>query len=312
MYQNEFAADLSRHEMTGTEEFLSLCRSAADLGIAHSADIAYCSRQTVVRRLRFQFTEWGRPGAPPILLLHGTNQSSHSWDLVSLALASSYHVLALDQRGHGDSEWSRELDYSTTAMAEDAIAFARDRRLARPIIVGHSMGGRVALLAALTDPTLPQALVLVDSGPEMNPRGGRAIRNFIRNNREFDSPDQFIDNVVNYDPYRKREHVERTVKYNLFQRADGKYVSKNDHRRLANSRTAIGLDQVSALKLPVLVVRGGNSNVFTPESGERLIRALPNARLVTVPDCGHNVHSQNTPGFLAAVTPFLDEVTDTR
>lgn len=308
MYQNEFAADLSRHEMTGTEEFLSLCRSAADLGIAHNADIAYCSRQTVVRRLRFHFTEWGQPGAPPIVLLHGTNQSSHSWDLVSLALASRYHVFALDQRGHGDSEWSRELDYSTAAMAQDAMAFARDRRLARPIVVGHSMGGRVALLAALSDPDLVRALVLVDSGPEMNPGGGRTIRNFIRNNREFDNPDQFIDNVVNYDPYRKREHVERTVKYNLFRRADGKYVSKNDHRRLANSRTEISLDDVRDLHLPVLVVRGANSNVFTTEAGERLVGALPDARLVTVPNCGHNVHSQNTPGFLAAVRPFLDEV----
>ena len=309
MYQNEFAADLSPHEMTGTDEFQSLCQSAADLGLAHNRDIHYRSRQTVVRRLRFHFTEWGQVGAPPILLLHGTNQSSHSWDLVSLALATSYHVFALDQRGHGDSEWSRELDYSTMAMAEDAIAFARDRKLKRPIVIGHSMGGRVALLAALREPDLARALVLVDSGPEMNTSGGRTIRNFIHNNREFDNIDQFIDNVVAYDPYRKREHVERTVKYNMFQRADGKYVSKNDHRRLADSRTTIDLGDVSALPHPVLVVRGGNSNVFTDEAGERLVGTLPDARLVTVPNCGHNVHSQNTPGFLAAVKPFLDEVT---
>ncbi|MDE0450709.1 MAG: alpha/beta hydrolase [Gammaproteobacteria bacterium] len=308
MYQNEFATDLSPHEMTGTDEFRSLCHSAADLGISHSRDIAYRSRQTVVRRLRFHFTEWGPPGAPPILLLHGTNQSSHSWDLVSLALASSHHVFALDQRGHGDSEWSRELDYSTAAMADDAIAFARDRELARPIVVGHSMGGRVALLAALREPAFARALVLVDSGPEMNPGGGRTIRNFIRSNREFDDPDQFIDNVVDYDPYRKREHVERTVKYNLFQRADGKYVSKNDHRRVEGSRTPINLNDVGALRQPVLVVRGANSNVFTPESGERLIGALSDARLVTVPNCGHNVHSQNTTGFLEAVNPFLRQV----
>ncbi len=307
MYQNEFAADLSPHEMTGTDEFQSLCQSAADLGLAHNRDIHYRSRQTVVRRLRFHFTEWGQVGAPPILLLHGTNQSSHSWDLVSLALATSYHLFALDQRGHGDSEWSRELDYSTMAMAEDAIAFARDRKLKRPIVIGHSMGGRVALLAALREPDLARALVLVDSGPEMNTSGGRTIRNFIHNNREFDNIDQFIDNVVAYDPYRKREHVERTVKYNMFQRADGKYVSKNDHRRLADSRTAIDLGDVSALPHPVLVVRGGNSNVFTPEAGQRLVGTLPDARLVTVPNCGHNVHSQNTPGFLAAVKPFLDE-----
>ena len=114
--------------------------------------------------------------------------------------------------------------------------------------------------------------------------------------------------MVEYDPFRSREHIRRTLIYNLMQRSDGKYVSKNDHRRLVDSRTAIGLDDVSALPHPVLVVRGGNSNVFTPDAGQRLVGALPDARLVTVPNCGHNVHSQNTPGFLAAVEPFLDEV----
>src|SRR6516164_5588872 len=145
MYLNEFADTLAPLDMTKSAEFESLLESAADLGIPHSRDVRYVSRHTVVRGQRFHFLEWGDEGADAVLLLHGGNQSAHSWDLVSLHLSDRYHVLALDQRGHGDSEWSRDLDYSIQARAADATAFIDDRRLGAPILIGHSMGGQVAM-----------------------------------------------------------------------------------------------------------------------------------------------------------------------
>src|ERR1700722_8572518 len=141
MFLNEFADTLVPLDMTKSPEFASLRQSAADLGIPHAPDVRYVSRHTVVRGQRFPFLEWGQPDAPPVLLLHGGNQSAHSWDLVSLSLADRFHVFALDQRGHGDSEWSREIDYSIAARAEDARAFVEDQELVDPIIIGHSMGG---------------------------------------------------------------------------------------------------------------------------------------------------------------------------
>ena len=118
MYLNEFADDLAPLDMTKSDEFSSLLTSAADLGIPHSRDVRYVSRHTVVRSLRFHFEEWGEPGAPQIVLLHGGNQSAHSWDLVSLHLSDRYHVFALDQRGHGDSEWPRDQDSSIDARVQ--------------------------------------------------------------------------------------------------------------------------------------------------------------------------------------------------
>ena len=100
--------------MTASAEFASLLQSAADLGIPHDPGARYQSRQTVVQGLRLHFLEWGPPDAPPIVLLHGGNQSAHSWDLVSLHLSDRYRIFAVDQRGHGDSEWSREIDYYPT------------------------------------------------------------------------------------------------------------------------------------------------------------------------------------------------------
>jgi esterase len=244
--------------------------------------------------------------------LHGGNQSAHSWDLVSLHLADRFHVLALDQRGHGDSEWSRESDYSLDARAADVLAFIEDRGLRSPVVIGHSMGGMVTMRMALTAPGVARALVLVDVGPELSPKGVSTVHDFVVRNVEFDDLEVFLDRVAAYDPYRSREHIARTVKYNMLQRADGKYVSKADHRQIAGpSSGRVELADVSVLDCPVLVVRGGDSDVFEPEAAQRFVAALPRGRLVTVPGVGHNVHGGNTPGFLDAVDPFLVDLART-
>jgi esterase len=308
MFLNEFADGLTPRDMVRSEEFASLLASAADLGIPHEPSARYVSRHTVVRNHRFHFTEWGQPGRPQILLLHGGNQSSHSWDLVSLHLSDRYHVFALDQRGHGDSEWSRELDYTIDAMVADAAAFIADQELHQPIVFGHSMGGRVALTLALAHPELVRALVVVDVGPELTEQGMKTIQNFVIHNVEFDDLDVFLDNVAKYDPFRSREHIARTVKYNMLRRIDGKYMSKVDHRRLPTPNTQLTLEMVTNLRQSVLIVRGAESNIFLADAAERFRDALPDGRLVTVERTGHNVHSGNTPGFLDAIGPYLAEL----
>jgi pimeloyl-ACP methyl ester carboxylesterase len=313
MYLNTFAQGSEPLDMTQTDEFRSLLTSAADLGIPHRPDVPYRSAHIVLRQMRFHFLEWGAPDAPPIVLLHGGHQSAHSWDLVSLHLAQKYRVLALDQRGHGDSEWARDVEYTNHTMSLDAEAFIRTMRLERPILIGHSMGARNAMILAKRDHAYLRALVIVDVGPEVSERGRAAIMGFVQANQEFDDLDHFVANVQKYDPYRKREHIERTVKYNLLQRADGKFISKCDYnpRRLGVVRGTgpldnVTLQDVAAFNLPVLIVRGENSNILEPDAAERFAAALPDGRLVTVPNCGHNVHGQNTKGFIAALGGFLD------
>jgi esterase len=311
MYLNTFAPGVEPLDMTGSDEFASLLQSARDLGIAAPAHVRYRSRNVVVNGLRFHVLEWGEPDAPDVLLLHGGNQTAHSWDLVSLVLAGRFHIVAYDQRGHGDSEWPRDGEASTEAMAGDAQQVIELLGLRRPIIMGHSMGGMVTMTLLLAEPQTAERVVLVDVGPEIAEEGTRQIRDFVRGTAEFDSLDDFIARVAAYDPYRSREHVTRTARYNLMRSADGKYVSKHDQRRRLVQVGAMeqprlpSLDDVRRISCPVLVVRGGNSPVLAADAAERFVAALPNGRLVTVPDCGHNVHSQNTPGFLAAVLPFL-------
>jgi pimeloyl-ACP methyl ester carboxylesterase len=315
MYLNIFAPSEQPLDMTGTEEFRSLLDSAADLGIPHARQVPYWSRNIVLRQMRFHFLEWGAADAPAIVLLHGGHQSAHSWDLVSLHLAQRYRVLALDQRGHGDSEWARDVTYSNHEMSLDAEAFIDAMALDRPVLIGHSMGGRNAMLLMRRNAARLRAAVIVDVGPELSDKGRAAIAGFVQGNQEFDDLEHFVRNVRQYDPYRSREHIERTVKYNMLERADGKYVSKCDSnpRRLGIVRASgplenITLDDAAGFDLPVLLVRGANSNILTPDAADRFAAALPQGRLVTVPECGHNVHGQNTKGFIAALSAFLESV----
>ena len=313
MYLNMFAQGSKPLDMAGSIEFQSLLSSATDLGIPHRRDVPYTSCNIVLRQMRFHFLEWGRPNARPIVLLHGGHQSAHSWDLVSLHLAQNYRILALDQRGHGDSEWARDVTYSSQEMSLDAEAFIEAMHLEQPILIGHSMGGRNAMLLIRHGRASLRAAVIVDVGPELSDQGRAAIAGFVRGNQEFDNLEHFISNVRQYDPYRPREHIERTVKYNMLERADGKYISKCDPtpRRLGIARPDgpqenITLQDAATFKLPVLLVRGANSNVLAADAAEHFAAALPHGRLVTVPDCGHNVHGQNTKGFIQALNPFLD------
>ena len=314
MYLNIFAHGSAPLDMTGTDEFHSLLASAADLGIAHDPAVPYRSCNIVLRQMRFHFLEWGHPDAAPIVLLHGGHQSAHSWDLVSLHLAQRYRVLALDQRGHGDSEWARDVLYSNHEMSLDAEAFIAAMGLHRPVLIGHSMGGRNAMLLIRRNPALPRAAVIVDVGPELSDKGRAAIAGFVQVNQEFDDLEHFVSNVLKYDPYRPREHIERTVKYNMLQRADGKFVSKCDAnpRRLNIARGGGPLENISLREaedfdLPVLLVRGANSTILAADAADRFAAALPRGSLITVPDCGHNVHGQNTKGFTAVLGGFLQE-----
>ncbi|OAI44556.1 hypothetical protein AYO38_00220 [bacterium SCGC AG-212-C10] len=314
MHLNTFAPSADPFDMTETEEFRSLLESATDLGVSHDVNVRYRSHNIVLRHRRFHYLEWGEPGAPPIVLLHGGHQSAHSWDLVSLHLADRFHIFALDQRGHGDTEWARDGDYSPEAMAEDALAFIEALGIGRPIIAGHSMGGMVTMTLLKLRPDVPRAAVLVDVGPEVSSEGANVIRAFIKSAAEFDDLDEFVARVQAYDPFRSRTHIERTVRYNMLRRSDGKYISKCDHflgdRRRAgpDATRAVTLEDASQFPCPVLLVRGAQSNILAPDAAVRLADAIPQATLVTVPDCGHNVHSQNTPGFLEAVGPFLTKV----
>lgn len=307
IYFNTFSQGLEAEDLSATPELESLLVSAADWGVTPPPNVRYLSRNLVVNGLRLHVLEWGQPDLPPLLIVHGHGQSAHSWDLVSLALSSRFHVFAIDQRGHGDSEWPRDADMSAEALKADLRAVFAALNLDRPVVIAHSMGGRLSL-ALLLEEDLASRFVCVDIGPELTFRGGgNRIGEFMRASQEFESVDAYVEQVLSFEPSRTREQVLRTMPYNVLERADGKLVRKA-FRRIAGGTMPIDvpLADLAQIACPVLVVRGEDSDILSPEAAERFAGALTQGRLVTVPRCGHNVHTQNTAGFLDAIDAFID------
>ena len=278
------------------------------------------SHHVILRGMRFHYLDWGTRGRPPMLFLHGGGLNVHTWDLVCAALKPERHCLALDQRGHGDSEWSPVMDYATESHAEDLDAFVSHRGLDRFVLVGMSLGGANALAWAGRHSDRLAALVLVDVGPEVRQAGVRKIAAFTSEATPLDSVDDFIAKALAFNPRRDATLLRRSLLHNLRHMPDGKWMWKYDQRHrgramdpaAAARRRALLWSAVSKVSCPTLVVRGAESDVFHDEDAERLAGALPDGRWVKIANAGHTVQGDNPAGLLVAVRQFLGDVAAAR
>jgi esterase len=268
----------------------------------------------VVNRMRFHYLDWGTAGRHPLLFLHGGGLNAHTWDLVCLALRGEYHCLALDQRGHGDSEWSPVGDYSLPSQVRDVEDFIEKLGLKRPLMVGHSMGGFAAMAYAAKFARRMAGLVLVDIAPELNPSGTARIRNFLAQDRELDSVDVFVERAMAFNPLRNPALLRRSLLHNLRELPNGKWTWKHDPNRARptpeslRARQAEIMNEVAHMTCPTLVLRGAKSDVLTDESAASFASALPNGRWMRIEDAAHTVQGDNPRGLVEALRPFLREI----
>jgi esterase len=260
--------------------------------------------------LRLHYLDWGGEGRRPIVFLHGGGLTSHTWDAVCLALRADYHCLALDQRGHGDSDWAD--DYGIGGRAGDVDAFVRDRGLDDFVLVGMSMGGIAALGYAADHADALRALVIVDVGPEVQIEGARRITSFMAQPSELDSVDDFVERALSFNPLRDRELLRFSLLHNLRRLPSGKWTWKYDtrprqhadpERSRIHSRELWGV--IDRISCPALVVRGERSDIFHREDAERLAEALPRGSWVEIEGAGHTIQGDNPAGLVAALRPFL-------
>ena len=265
--------------------------------------------------LRFHYLDWGHPEKPPLVLLHGVGQTCHTWDLFAAAMSEHFHVMAFDQRGHGDTDWAPDKDYSRARMVEDAAAFTGALGLDRFFLIGMSMGGANSLAFTARHPDKVTALVVVDVGPRVEPEGVKHIRDFMRNFREFDSLDQAAEVIHKFNPRRPLEVIRKfTVVYNLKQLPTGKWTWKYDtyfseaHRSMDVKKMHAELSAaVRGIRCPTLVVKGGESDVFSMDGARGLQDMIPGAEFAVVAGAGHSVMGDNPQGFEAAVRGFYEK-----
>lgn len=288
---------------------LSLHQAARQKGVPFTRENTPADRWQPVNGMNFHYLEWGQPGQPAILMLHGGGQQAHSWDFISLPLSEHYRILALDQRGHGDSDWAAEGDYSIEAHQSDLDGFIAALGLRDFHLIGHSMGGRNSYVWASRHPGTLRSLVIVDTGPVAQTRGRDRIQNFRELPDELDSFEEFAARVQEYTG-RSREQTLGALQYSIRQRVDGKWSWKYDKLLRTPGRQAPVWSEeqlwaaVSKIDCPTLITRGGDSDIFAAETMQRMQQVIPHCAAVTIPAAGHLVAGDNPAAFLAAVQEF--------
>lgn len=264
--------------------------------------------------------EWNGTGSDPadsgptILLLHGGGQNRHSWKNTGQILAArGKHVIALDSRGHGDSDYSPAADYSVETLSADTQQVLY--QIGRPVVlIGASMGGLTGILAAHeAGPEIVTKLVLVDVVPRFEKDGSARIRDFMFNHiHGFDSLEQAADAVAAYLPHRPKPRSVEGLKKNLRLR-DGRWYWHWDPAFLTKpgddpfARVDMLESAAQNLTVPILLIRGKLSDVVSVEGVQGFLEQVPAAEFVELSDAGHTAAGDDNDAFTDAVVAFVDK-----
>ena len=301
--------------MIDSRLYLDHLRKVIDRNRMHVGEIVLPDeREIELRGLRLHYHDWGTPAAPTVIFLHGGGLTAHTWDAVCLGLRSNYRCLALDFRGHGDSDWSE--DYDIDAHVEDVRAFIAAFALGDVNLVGMSMGGMVAVRYAGRYPDL-NSLVVIDVGPDAGRQAGtRRIQDFV-NGVELDTIDEFVERALKFNPKRDRDLLRGSLLHNLRRLPNGRWTWKYDRRHYVRPRDASKVADFSKdtwacvpeISCPVLVVRGSESDILSAEAAHSFADSFPSARLVEVSRAGHTVQGDNPADLTIELLHFLSQVT---
>jgi pimeloyl-ACP methyl ester carboxylesterase len=256
----------------------------------------------------------GDPQAPSIVLLHGGGQTRHSWGGAMRQLVErGYHVINLDARGHGDSQWAADGDYTLEVLAKDLECVIASLH-SRPALVGASMGGATALLVAGAHAQpVAAALILVDVVPRIDPAGAAKIRSFMSSGASgFATLEEASAAVAAYNPHRPRPRSNAGLMKNLRLRGDGRLYWHWDPRVLQQVRHAeppLFADRLNSaaarVRIPTLLVRGLQSDIVTEAAVADFRAHLPQLEVFDVSGAGHMVAGDKNDVFNQGVFEFM-------
>lgn len=261
--------------------------------------------------------EWNGNGAAPderasILMLHGGGQNRFSWKNTGQILSEQgFHVVALDSRGHGDSDYAPGADYALETLCGDVVRVIE--AIGRPVVlIGASMGGLTGILVAdQAGPEKVRQLLLVDVVPRYDKTGSARIRDFMFSHMSgFDSLDDAADAVAEYLPHRSRPRNPEGLKKNLRQRNgrwhwhwDPKLMTKpeDDPELRVEKIERAAMD----LTIPILLIRGKLSDVVSVDGVNDFLEKVPTAEFVELADAGHTAAGDDNDAFTDAVVQFV-------
>ncbi len=227
--------------------------------------------------LDLAYREWNRGGSEPVVLLHGITSSSSAWEATASHLGGR-RVLAVDARGHGESDWDPGEAYGGDQHFADVASLLNALGIERCTLVGFSMGGGIAMLAAACLPERVSGLVVVDSypSPEMTP-GSRRIAGWVSS---YNGGSRFDPAIARH--FRDQLQTGRESRLDLW-------------------------PMWEAISCPALLVRGERSDVLPVAMAEEMIARQPLARLLTIPDVGHPIPLMRPAELAEAIAEFVDQ-----
>jgi pimeloyl-ACP methyl ester carboxylesterase len=250
--------------------------------------------------------DYGGEGHPPVLFLHGGSAHAHWWDFVAPAFTDSFHVMALDQRGHGDSPWLREWAYGTRHYIADVSRIITEWKFGPPILVGHSMGGHNVLVYAANHTESIRAMVAIDSPATYPAFAKQALKEMSeRSPRRFDSLEAAVAafRTIPNDTVATSE-VMRHIALNSFrQDNDGKWIHKMDRRTMLREPID-AWPLLSQIECPALYVRPAAS-ALPEDYGHKIAARMPRGQFTMVPDSHHHVLLDNPSGLTSALQRFF-------
>lgn len=258
-----------------------------------------------------------------VVLLHGGSQTRHAWGATARELAGAgWTAIAVDLRGHGESDWSPDGDYRLETFASDVKAICGAIE-GPPILVGASLGGLSSMLALCDDaPPRAAALVLVDVAHRFEHSGARRIVEFVgARPAGFQSPHEAAEQVAAYLPHRPRPPDPGGLRKNLRLR-EGRWRWHWDPAllgmarslldpALAAARTEWLTARLARLSLPTLLVRGEQSDVLTQEIASEFRRLVPSSAVAEIPSAGHMVAGDSNDRFTEVIRCFVAELVAT-
>ena len=258
----------------------------------------------------------------PVLFLHGGGQTRRAWDATARRVADNgMRAITVDLRGHGESEWAKDGGYTFADYGADAAAVIRQTAAlfhSAPSAVGASLGGLSALIAETSFGPLLDSLVLVDITPRMDPEGVSKIQGFMgaRMEEGFASLDEAADAIASYLPHRRRPASLDGLRKNLRLCDDGRYrwhwdpafiTSDRNINHQARETMESLLAALPRLHLPVLLVRGMQSELVHEEFAREFVALAPTASYVDVGGAGHMVAGDRNDIFCGAILDFLTD-----
>ncbi|HEY6042628.1 MAG TPA: alpha/beta hydrolase [Anaerolineae bacterium] len=259
--------------------------------------------------LQFHYLDWGKTDAPVIIALHGFTSLARTWDTVARALSDRYRFLALDQRGHGETEWADS--YTLNSALGDLEAFVSALGVKSFVLLGHSMGGWISYTYAPSHPAQVVRLIIVDMGPEIMPAFAQRLSSSLDAGDVFESHEHVLRKMRAENSRASDEELFHRAKHNVKQRQDGKWTWRYDRGFRDGSRPIERLapaqqwQSLARITCPTLLVRGAETDLLARETALRMVSTIPNCRYVEIQHAGHSVFMDNPTDFIAAVNEFL-------